>query len=96
MAQVNWLINMNLSDSDLSDYEQGRRHAHIDLLIESMRHLGYENTEQKLAALIEERERAILALRSIYDKWPANLDLADAINIVFDYISCEEYEPVKP
>lgn len=73
-----------IEQENLSEFEQGRRAAHLNLLIESLRHLGYESTEAKLAALVEERERALMELRSIYDKWPRNLDLGDAIKIVFE------------
>lgn len=77
---------------NLSEFEQGRRAAHLNLLVESLRHLGYEATEAKLAALVEERERALMELRSIYDKWPQNLDLGDAIKIVFEQFEKELIE----
>ena len=59
------------------------KHIYLHLMLECLSKLGYESTEGKLAALVDERERAILALRSRYDEWPKNLDLADAIELVF-------------
>lgn len=67
---------MILPDSDC-------KNVYLHLMIECLSKLGYESTEGKLAALVDERERAISALRSKYDNWPKNLDLADAIEIVF-------------
>ena len=59
------------------------KRVYLHLMIECLSKLGYESTEGKLAALVDERERAILALRSRYDEWPRDLDLADAIELVF-------------
>jgi len=66
----------------IHDYPNCKR-VYLHLMIECLAKLGYESTEGKLAALVDERERAILALRSRYDKWPKALDLADAIELVF-------------
>ena len=59
------------------------KRIYLHLMIECLSKLGYESTEGKLAALVDERERAILALCSRYDEWPRDLDLADAIELVF-------------
>jgi len=75
----------NLSDYD-AGISEGMRVVYRRLLIECLAKLGYDSTEGKLVALVEQHERAVIELRSVYSEWPKNLDLADAIKITLEYV----------
>ena len=65
-------------------YDEGYRMAWTFMLIECLRHLGYEDPETQKVAWIKEREQAIHQLRSLCEEfgdndWNANLHLADII-----------------
>lgn len=72
-----------MTDAEEQAYLQGRRAVYTALLQECLRELGYEG--ETVAALIAEREAAIVQLRELCrvhgdNDWKPDLHLADIIS----------------
>jgi len=73
-----------MTEKEEKAYMRGCREPWKRILAEAARELGYDTPEGKLAALINEREQAVAALRDVCEAygsndWPDNLHLADII-----------------
>ena len=69
---------------DEQSYLSGQRDAHRDMLMLALRNLGIDDAEAGKAFWVEERARAVAALREICEQhgdndWSDNLSLADVI-----------------
>lgn len=74
-----------MSEREDKAYIRGNRDAWMQIYREAASQLGYDTAEGKLAALQEERERAVRALRAVCAKygdndWPDNAYLPDVID----------------
>lgn len=68
-----------------AEYTRGTRRAWLTMLIECVRHLGYQSDDVATAAWMTEREEAIHALRRLCERhgdndWDEHLHLADILD----------------
>lgn len=104
MAKMLWCTMTN-DDAHEQGYIEGRNRAYRHALLYLARELGIfskEDPSVQLAHAIDERARAIKALRAICEKlgcndWPDNLDLGDVVEKhILPAIDDAKYSELRP